>query len=87
MGISTDDVWTLCILLDTDQSGTIDLEEFVSGCMQLHGPAKSMQLAKMSYENRVTRRALKQVQQDVHLVKTLLTTTHPSAPNLTNEAF
>ena len=22
---------TLCILLDTDQSGTIDLEEFVSG--------------------------------------------------------
>ncbi|CAK9007187.1 unnamed protein product [Durusdinium trenchii] len=87
MGISTDDVWTLCILLDTDQSGTIDLEEFVSGCIQLHGPAKSMQLAKMSYENRVTRRALKQVQQDVHLVKTLLTTTHPSAPNLTNEAF
>ena len=32
---------TLCILLDTDRSGTIDLEEFVTGCMQLHGPAKS----------------------------------------------
>ena len=25
---------------------------FVSGCMQLHGPAKSMQMAKMSYENK-----------------------------------
>lgn len=52
MGISTDDIWTLCILLDTDKSGTIDLEEFVTGCMQLHGPAKSMQIAKMSYEQR-----------------------------------
>ena len=35
----------------------IDLEEFVSGCMQLHGPAKSLQLAQMSHENRVTRQA------------------------------
>ena len=25
-------------------------EEFVSGCMQLHGPAKSLQLAQMSLE-------------------------------------
>ena len=31
---------------------------FVSGCMQLHGPAKSMQMAKMSYENKRTREAL-----------------------------
>lgn len=27
----------------------------VSGCMQLHGPAKSLQMAQMSHENRVTR--------------------------------
>ena len=40
------------MLLDSDQTGLIDLDEFVSGCMQLYGPAKSMQLAKMSYENK-----------------------------------
>ena len=43
---------TLCMLLDADKSGSIDLDEFVSGCMQLHGPAKSLQLAKMSFENK-----------------------------------
>lgn len=75
MGISTDDVWTLCILLDTDRSGTIDLDEFVTGCMQLHGPAKSMQMAKMSFENRASRRVLKQVAQDIHVVKHLLNST------------
>ena len=33
-------------------------EDERSGCMQLHGPAKSMQLAKMSFENKLTRRAI-----------------------------
>jgi hypothetical protein len=41
------------MLLDSDKNGRIDLEEFVSGCMQLHGPAKSLQLAKMSFENKI----------------------------------
>lgn len=45
-------VRTLCMLLDADKNGMIDLDEFVSGCMQLHGPAKSLQLAKMSFENK-----------------------------------
>lgn len=31
------------MLLDADKNGTIDLDEFVAGCMQLHGPAKSLQ--------------------------------------------
>eukprot|EP00438_Fugacium_kawagutii_P004256 Skav214000 [mRNA] locus=scaffold1070:54073:62475:- [translate_table: standard] len=55
LGISTDDVrtpGTLFTLLDSEHRGFIDLDEFVSGCMQLHGPAKSMQMAKMSYENK-----------------------------------
>eukprot|EP00434_Breviolum_minutum_P021961 symbB.v1.2.019386.t1/scaffold1572.1/size111004/2 len=58
LGISTDDVRTLFMLLDSEHKGLIDLDEFVSGCMQLHGPAKSMQMAKMSYENKLTRQAL-----------------------------
>eukprot|EP00913_Durusdinium_trenchii_P002478 g2290.t1 len=55
LGISTDDVWSLFVLIDADDNGIVDLEEFVNGCMQLHGPAKSLQVAKMSYENKLTR--------------------------------
>lgn len=38
------------MLIDNDDNGFVDLSEFVSGCMQLRGPAKSLQVAKMSYE-------------------------------------
>ena len=33
----------------------------LAGCLQGRGPAKSIQLVKMSYENKVTRQALKKV--------------------------
>ncbi|CAE7230238.1 Cacna1c [Symbiodinium pilosum] len=61
MEISTKDVWTLFRIIDNDQSGLIDLEEFVQGCMQLHGPAKSIHIAKMSHENKITRQAIKKL--------------------------
>ncbi|CAJ1387829.1 unnamed protein product [Effrenium voratum] len=61
MSISTEDIATLFTIMDNDQSGLIDLEEFVQGCMQLHGPAKSLQLARMSFENKITRQAIKAV--------------------------
>lgn len=48
LGISTDDVWSLFVLIDADDNGIVDLEEFVNGCMQLHGPAKSLQAARAS---------------------------------------
>lgn len=35
LGISTDDVWSLFLLIDSDSNGVLDLEEFVTGCMQL----------------------------------------------------
>ncbi|CAE7507301.1 cac [Symbiodinium natans] len=68
IGISTDDVWTFFMLLDKDENGLIDIEEFVSGCMQLNGPAKSLQLAKMSYENKLTRQALKRLSQELQIL-------------------
>lgn len=79
MGVSTDDVWTLCMLLDSDKNGRIDLEEFVSGCMQLHGPAKSLQLAKMSFENKLTRRAIKQLTEEMAALKRSLMRSRVSA--------
>eukprot|EP00913_Durusdinium_trenchii_P030866 g28908.t1 len=69
LGISTDDVRTLFTLLDSEHRGLIDLDEFVSGCMQLHGPAKSMQMAKMSYENKMIRLTLKGVSKELKMVR------------------
>eukprot|EP00434_Breviolum_minutum_P045930 symbB.v1.2.041293.t1/scaffold8025.1/size8132/1 len=56
----------LCVLLDVDKNGVIDLDEFVNGCMQLHGPAKSLQMAKMGYENKLTRQALTYLINEFH---------------------
>ncbi|CAK9102459.1 unnamed protein product [Durusdinium trenchii] len=79
MGISTDDIWTLCMLLDADKNGRIDLDEFVSGCMQLHGPAKSLQLAKMSMENKLTRRAIRTLTEEMLDLKSSLRGTRSAA--------
>ena len=69
MGISTQDVWTLFTIIDADGSGLIDLDEFVQGCMELHGPAKSFQVSKMSYENKITRQAIKKLVRELSDVK------------------
>ena len=74
MGISTQDVSTLFMIIDTDRSGMIDLDEFVSGCMQLHGPAKSLQMAQMSHENKVTRQVIKHLANSVSTMKRHLQT-------------
>eukprot|EP00928_Gymnodinium_smaydae_P019055 TRINITY_DN17275_c0_g1_i1.p1 TRINITY_DN17275_c0_g1~~TRINITY_DN17275_c0_g1_i1.p1 ORF type:complete len:849 (-),score=131.50 TRINITY_DN17275_c0_g1_i1:61-2607(-) len=39
-------------LLDVDESGTIELEEFLNGCLGLHGPAKALDLATLMWETR-----------------------------------
>ncbi|CAE7460330.1 unnamed protein product [Symbiodinium natans] len=80
LDISTDDIKMLFTLIDADNSGTIDLEEFVSGCMQLHGPAKSLQLAKMSYENKLTRDAVNTVKADLRTLVSKLEQ-RPSGPS------
>jgi len=52
LDMDTNDAWTLFKLLDTSSSQMINLEEFVDGCLCLRGPARSIDLAKMSYETR-----------------------------------
>merc|ERR1719277_967455 len=44
------DVMTLFVLLDRDQNGEINLDEFLRGCMRLKGEAKSLDVAKLQYE-------------------------------------
>lgn len=39
-------------LLDTDDSGIVEAEEFVMGCLRLRGVAKAVDLASLMYEHR-----------------------------------
>jgi len=44
------DVRTLFTLLDIDQTGAVDVEEFLIGCQKLKGEAKSLDLAVVNHE-------------------------------------
>merc|ERR1711972_527516 len=44
------DIMTLFVLLDRDQNGSINLEEFLRGCMRLKGAARTFDIAKLQYE-------------------------------------
>ncbi|CAE6932190.1 CBF5 [Symbiodinium natans] len=77
MDISTKDIWTLFMLIDADESGEISIDEFVSGCMQLQGPAKSIQLARVRHENNLMRRDIRNVLDEVKAVKKSLRSAEP----------
>ncbi|CAL1135245.1 unnamed protein product, partial [Cladocopium goreaui] len=72
MDISTQDIWTLFMVIDANGDGQVTLDEFVFGCMQLQGPAKGLQMARMSYENTMMREEIKKLQHDMQLMKVIL---------------
>jgi len=49
-------------LLDLDNSGTIDAEEFLSGCLRIRGPAKALELVLLMREVRSMSEDLKKYQ-------------------------
>ncbi|CAE7455546.1 Scn5a [Symbiodinium microadriaticum] len=69
MDIATDDIVTLFMVIDADGSGDITLDEFVYGCMNLAGPAKQLQVARMGYENTIIRKELKALRVDLRKLR------------------
>merc|ERR1712203_4802 len=51
LGLEIADVKSLFVLLDRDQTGSIDIEEFLVGCLRLRGEARSLDLAKLQFES------------------------------------
>jgi len=47
------DAWTFFKLLDTDEGNTIQIEEFLLGCMRLRGSAKALDMAKLLHEQQL----------------------------------
>lgn len=45
------DLWVLFQILDSDGSQRLDVHEFMHGCMRLKGNARSIDLAKLAFEN------------------------------------
>merc|ERR1712217_874280 len=48
--LDIDQVRTLLTLLDLDQNGEVDIEEFINGCLRLKGGAKSLDMAILQYQ-------------------------------------
>lgn len=65
LDISTQDVWTLFMVLDENMDGCVTLDEFVHSCMRMQGPAKGLHLARMSYENAEMRKEITRIQKDL----------------------
>lgn len=52
-GLDVSKAWTLFKLLDVDGGGTIEIDEFLHGCSQLRGAAKSLEIAAIRYDLRI----------------------------------
>merc|ERR1712048_1223826 len=64
--IEVQDGWTLFKLLDTCECNAVDLNEFVDGCLRLKGHARSLDVARLSYENRWVMNKLVRMSKDVY---------------------
>lgn len=51
--LDVDDAWSFFKLLDTDRGHSIEIEEFLMGCMRLRGPAKALDFAKLMHEHQM----------------------------------
>lgn len=53
LGIDTSDAAALLRIL-ADKTGSIDLQDFVSGCLTLRGDAKAIHVATLSYDQQIS---------------------------------
>merc|ERR1711972_1202469 len=76
LGIIATDAWTLVKLLDHDKTGTIDLEEFIHGCMDLRGGAKAVHVATLAYDQHTCFQVLEEFMEmvDERLLKIMAAT-------------
>merc|ERR1712032_1073255 len=52
LGIQASEAQGLFDLLDCDDSGSVSIDEFITGCLRLKGEARSVDVATLMYENK-----------------------------------
>ena len=52
LGLEPSDAWTLFKLLDSQNQKAVNIRDFVDGCVRLKGTARSIDVAKLMYENK-----------------------------------
>jgi voltage-gated sodium channel len=87
LGIEAVDAWTLLKLLDVNESGTVELEEFILGCMQLRGGAKAVHVARLAYDQRQMNTVLEEFIAHVNVQLAAVTSTLSSGPLLSSVHF
>lgn len=66
------DAMTLFRLLDRDGNGSVEIDEFVDGCLRLRGPAKAVDVATVKFEIRSLRNKLSELSQTIkHVTKSI----------------
>lgn len=69
MELNSADAWGLFQLLGNDETNSVDVEDFVDGCLRLKGGARSIDLALMRKENRIQVRKLRnELQEDLQAI-------------------
>jgi voltage-gated sodium channel len=63
LGISKKEAKDLFCLLDVDRSGELGIGEFVHGCLNLRGPAKSLDLARIAYNHEILANQLEHIEE------------------------
>lgn len=62
------DAWTLFASLDADGDNVISLNDFTERCIQLHGPARSVDLYALTQQNAKLRDQLKHIEELQYLI-------------------
>jgi len=65
MELTMDEAWSLFKLLDADETGVIDIDEFVSGCLRLRGNARSVDVHMLKYESKWTMKRLSSITRSI----------------------
>jgi len=50
LGLDVSDAWSFFKLLDLDDGGDVEVEEFLMGCLRLRGPAKAIDVGKVIHD-------------------------------------
>jgi len=82
IGIDSTEAKGLFVLLDDDASGTVCIDEFVTGFLRLKGGAKAVDMVTLMFENRKIFKKLNKVVQEVRMVNEAVDAMHQEYSSL-----